>query len=61
MDAFEQVAAEAVQRRYAQTPTERYRAKRYGATTDLNDLSPTSGVEAGGITAKVSTRIRPQS
>lgn len=32
VDAFEEVAAEAVLRRYAQTPTGRYRAKRYGQT-----------------------------
>jgi glycosyltransferase involved in cell wall biosynthesis len=30
VDAFEHVAAEAVLRRYAQTPTGRYRSKRYG-------------------------------
>jgi glycosyltransferase involved in cell wall biosynthesis len=45
VNAFEQVAAEAVQRRYAQTPTERYRAKRYGAKTDLNGSGPPSGVD----------------
>ena len=45
VSAFEQVAAEAVLRRSAQTPTERYRAKRYGAKTDVNGSGSPSGVD----------------
>ena len=46
VDAFEHVAAESVLRRYAQTPTGRYRAKRYGEMTNSNDSSiPRSGVD----------------
>ena len=46
VDAFEHVAAEAVLRRYAQTPTGRYRAKRYGEMTNSNDARvPRSGVD----------------
>jgi glycosyltransferase involved in cell wall biosynthesis len=39
VDAFEDVAAEAVLRRHAQTPTGRYRAKRYGEIEISNESS----------------------
>jgi hypothetical protein len=45
VNAFEHVAAEAVLRHSAQTATERYRVKRYGAKTDLNGSGPPSGVD----------------
>ena len=45
VNAFEHLAAEAVQRHYAQSPTGRYRTKRYGAKIDLNGSAPPSGVD----------------